>query len=452
MTALSNFCRLTVLVPIIILLLSSCATQQPAARMARSTVLSDSSLRSAHLGITVFDPSNGKYLFDHNGGSYFVPASNMKIITCYFAMKYLGDSLAGIRYAALPNGWLLFPTGDPTFLHPSYNRQPIVDFLKNISGPVYINNTQWQSAAYGSGWSWDDYNFAYMSERSSLPVYGNNIEWVQEFDSTKPSHEEAEPSPLVYSIPEVNWKVRFSADTSTKQFYVQRAKDENLFVITEGKETKKSQWVPFVTRGIESALELLRDTIGKEISGTEKKLPAGVELKTLYSQPLDSVLKPLMVHSDNFFAEQLLLMISQQQLGYFNDEKIIDTLIRKDLKDLPQKPVWADGSGLSRYNLFSPRDFVAVLNKMKEEFGMDRLKQLFPAGGSGTLSNYYKKGGQYLFAKTGSLSGVIALSGFLYTRQNKLLLFSVLINNYNGGATAARRKVEQFLESIRDKY
>lgn len=452
MTAFSNFCRITFFASFFIFLLNSCTTQKQAAGLARTTVLADSSLQSAHLGIAVYDPASGKYLFEHNGGSYFVPASNMKIITCYFAMKYLGDSLAGMKYAALPNGWLLFPTGDPTFLHPSYSRQPVVDFLKTITGPVYINNSQWQAAAYGSGWSWDDYNFAYMSERSLLPVYGNNIEWVQEFDSTKPSSEDAEPSPQVYSIPEVNWKVRFSPDTSSQQFYVQRAKDENIFVITEGREKKKSQLVPFVTKGIESAIELLRDTIGKEMTATERMLPAGQELKTIYSQPLDSVLKPLMIYSDNFFAEQLLLMVSQRRLGYFNDEKIIDTLLKTDLKSLPQKPVWADGSGLSRYNLFSPRDFVMVLNKMKDEFGMDRIKRIFPAGGSGTLSNYYKKGGQYLFAKTGSLSGVIALSGFLYTRQNKLLVFSVLINNYNGGGTAARRKVEEFLESIRDKY
>lgn len=450
MTAFSNSCRLTLFLFVVIL--SSCATRRPAAVFARNTVLNDSSLQSAHLGISVYDPASGQYLYEHNGGNYFVPASNIKIITCYFAMKYLGDSLPGIRYAALPNGWLLYPTGDPTFLHPSYSRQPVADWLKNISGPVYINNNQWQSTAFGSGWSWDDYNFPYMSERSSLPVYGNMIEWVQEFDSSKISNEEAEPSAVVYSNPEVNWKVRFSPDTTKKQFYVERAKDENLFVITEGKEKKKTQWVPFITHGLESAIELLRDTVGKDINKTERNSPAGTALKTIYSQPLDSVLKPLMKHSDNFFAEQLLLMVSNKRLGVFNDEKIIDTLVKTDLKDLPQKPVWADGSGLSRYNLFSPRDFVAVLQKMKNEFGMDRIRNIFPSGGSGTLANYYKKDSGYIYAKTGSLSGVIALSGFLYTRKNKLLIFSVLINNYTGGGTAARRKVEQFLESIRNEY
>src|SRR5207253_2251461 len=94
----------------------------------------------------------------------------------------------------------------------------------------------------------------------------------------------------------------------------------------------------------------------------------------LYSQPTDSLLKPMMHNSDNFFAEQTLLMISNEKLGFMNDAAIIDTLLRADYKSLPQKPRWVDGSGLSRYNLFTPQDFVAILEKIKAEFGMERIK------------------------------------------------------------------------------
>jgi D-alanyl-D-alanine carboxypeptidase/D-alanyl-D-alanine-endopeptidase (penicillin-binding protein 4) len=47
---------------------------------------------------------------------------------------------------------------------------------------------------------------------------------------------------------------------------------------------------------------------------------------------------------------------------------------------------------------------------------------------------------------------VLALSGFLYTKKNKMLIFSVLVNNHNGNATAIRRKVESFLVNIRNRY
>ncbi|MGO8056226.1 hypothetical protein, partial [Rhizobium leguminosarum] len=65
---------------------------------------------------------------------------------------------------------------------------------------------------------------------------------------------------------------------------------------------------------------------------------------TIYSQKTDSVLKPMMHRSDNFFAEQLLLMVANERFGVLNEDKIIDTLLKSDLKDLPQKPAWADGS------------------------------------------------------------------------------------------------------------
>ena len=159
-----------------------------------------------------------------------------------------------------------------------------------------------------------------------------------------------------------------------------------------------------------------------------------------------------MHRSDNFFAEQTLLMVSNERLGVMNDEKIIDTLLKTDFKDLPQKPRWVDGSGLSRYNLFTPQDFVAILNKMKNEFGMERIKVILPTGNEGTISSYYKADSNYIFAKTGTLSGVVALSGFLYTKKNKLLIFSVLVNNHQASATAVRRAVEKFIEDVRNKY
>ena len=88
---------------------------------------------------------------------------------------------------------------------------------------------------------------------------------------------------------------------------------------------------------------------------------------------------------------------------------------------------------------------------MKNEFGMARIKNILPTGGTGTLSNYYKAESGYIYAKTGSLSGVIALSGFLYTKKNKLVIFSVLVNNHRSSATNIRRAIEKFIEEVRDK-
>jgi serine-type D-Ala-D-Ala carboxypeptidase/endopeptidase (penicillin-binding protein 4) len=443
----------------ILLFFAACSPQKFISKDANKNLLNDQSLANAHVGISLYDPAEKKYLYNHQGEKYFVPASNTKIFTCYAAMKYLGDSLAGIHYEEGPDAITLVPTGDPTLLHRDFLRQPVIEFLRAANRPLQIIYKNWNENALGSGWSWGDYNSSYMVERSPLPVYGNYIQWGQEISDNEP---------FIYSIPEVNWKVRFNTDTTRRSFYVQRDRDQNIYHITQGNEKKREQDVPFVTHGLQSALELLPDTIRKPITLSEAEMvmgggrsrnnrqsayTAGYQgLRTIWSQPTDSMLKPLMHRSDNFFAEQTLLMVGEALLGVMDMNKITDTLLKSDLADLPHKPRWADGSGLSRYNLFTPQDFVMILNKMEQEFGMNRIKDIFPTGGRGTLSSYYKQDSGYIYAKTGSLSGVIALSGFLYTKKNKMLIFSVLVNNHNGNATAIRRKVESFLVNIRNRY
>jgi len=408
-------------------------------------------LVSGQVGICIYDPGTTQYLFEQQSNKYFIPASNTKLFSLYAGLKYLGDSLVGIRYKETDTAIFLVPSGDPTFLHPAYAYQPVINFLKHTRKPLWITEANWQDRPLGRGWAWDDYNDDYMPERSALPVYGNVIHWVQ--DSASQSF---------YSVPDINWEVRFSADTTKRSFYVERDFHKNAFEITEGKAQFKTQDVPFITNGVVSAAVLLKDTVGREIF-TRHQPPGGATggrggstagafdgLYTIHSRPVDSMFRPMMYHSDNFFAEQTLLMVSNEKLGRMNDARIIDTLLNSDLRDLPQRPYWVDGSGLSRNDLFTPRDFVWLLNKMKDEFGLPRLKGILPTGGTGTLSSYYKRDSGYIYAKTGSLSGVVALSGFLITKKSRLLIFSVLINNNSD--PAVRRKIEKFLEGIREKY
>ena len=438
-----NFCILTS----IFCILSSCSLQKQISKSVSPFVLNDSSLKTAHVGISIYEPAANKYWFNYQGEHYFTPASNTKIPTCYAAMRYLGDSLEGALKMETDTAIFILPTGDPTLLHPDFKNQPVISFLKNATKKIYITDLLWKDHPLGSGWSWDDYNDSYMAERSPMPVYGNVIKWTQENNGIDPS--------VVYSTPEVNWQVDFDTAQSSN-FFVQRSVAENHYTITEGKEKLKEQEVPFVTNGISAALELLPDTIHKTISlatGYQRLfLDRSVRETTIHSQPTDSVLKPMMHRSDNFFAEQVLLMVAHKFNISMSDERVIDTLLKTIFKDLPQKPGWVDGSGLSRYNLFSPKDLVFILNKMKNDFGMERIKNLFPSGNEGTLANYYVSESGFIFAKTGTLSGVIALSGFLYTKKNKLLIFSVLVNNHNSSGTRVRRAVEKFIHTIRERY
>ena len=431
----------------LVLLLASCSVQKEISRSAEK-VIKDSSLLNAHVGISIYEPATRKYWFNYQGDKYFIPASNTKIPTCYAAMKYFGDSLVGAWILEMDTAVLIIPSGDPTLLHPDFRKQLLIDRLQKEKRNIYISDDNWQDEALGSGWSWNDYDQGYMAERSPLPVYGNVLQWIQEItDSTKP--------PLIYSIPEINWEVNFSEDNSAKNFSVKRDIGKNSYTLIQGREKKKELSIPFFTNGVRSSIELLKDTVGKEVNFSKHapayyiRLSQEKKAKPFYSQPTDSLLKPMMHHSDNFFAEQSLLMVSNERLGVMNDAKIIDLILKTDFKDLPQKPRWVDGSGLSRYNLFTPQDLVAILNKMKNEFSMERLKVILPTGGEGTISNYFKTDSGYIYGKTGTLSGVVAFSGFLYTKKGKLLIFSTLINNHQASATAIRKTIEKFLREIR---
>ncbi|MBP9102611.1 MAG: D-alanyl-D-alanine carboxypeptidase/D-alanyl-D-alanine-endopeptidase [Chitinophagaceae bacterium] len=443
--------QLLILNSSLLILLASCSIEKQISQSAKADVLDAKALQTAHVGISIFDPSTNKYLYNYQGDKYFVPASNTKLPTCYAAMKYLGDSLVGAMLLEKDTAILIIPTGDPTLLHPDFKTQPLINVLKKEKRNIYINNDNWQEEALGSGWSWNDYDQYYMAERNSFPVYGNVLDWTQEIN-------ERNKPPLVYSIPETNWDVTFSDTEKAKAFSVARNIGTNSYTITQGMEKKKTISIPFITNGVQSSLELLKDTIFREITTIDLNKIISIqnglrnELKKIHSQPTDSLLKPMMHRSDNFFAEQSLLMVSNEMLGVMNDAKIIDTILKTDFKDLPQKPRWVDGSGLSRYNLFTPQDFVAILNKMKNEFGMERIKVILATGGEGTISSYYKADSGYIYGKTGTLSGVVAFSGFLYTKKGKLLIFSTLVNNHQATSTEVRKAMEKFLQGVRNKY
>lgn len=417
-----------------------CAPYRHINQSAQQTVIQSKALQMAHVGISIYEPATGKYWYNYQGDKFFVPASNTKIPTCYAAMKYLGDSLPGLHYFDTDTALYIQPTADPTLLHRDYKSHPVFTFLKKQTKPIYYLLPQWQTKEYGAGWSWNDYNESYMPERSELPIYGNVVELKL-----------AQVGNGLKLQPDINfyrYAINELADPLTKNIKVVRRQNKNTFDVLYSNQPYTTSQFPFVTY---ENPRLLEDTLKKEWR-ERVRFAEPLPFQTIYSQPTDSMLKPLMHRSDNFFAEQTLLMVSNKSLGVMSEAKLIDTLLKSDLKDLPQAVRWVDGSGLSRYNLFTPQSFVAILDKMKMDFGMERLKEIFPTNNDGTLRNYYVSDSAFIWAKTGTLSGVVALSGYLLTKKNKLLLFSVLINNHRASATDVRRAVEQFLVGVREKY
>lgn len=440
----------TVVPALLVLLLSGCSVSRKLDQSAKKLLLNESGLKQAHIGISIYDPLTARHLYSYQGDKYFIPASNVKLFTMYAGMRFLGDSLPGIRYAETADSIYLQATGDPSFLHPDFADHPVLDLLKSNQKELVIQQDNWREKELGYGWSWDDYNSSYMAERSPLPVYGNSIRWTQVLEKSESEDGRIVNEALVYSEPEVSWKVNFNP-AKTTSFSVIRDRYTNQFTISEGTEILKTLEIPFVTNGVFSALDLLRDTVGRSVVLVPGETTQKAD-RVVYSQPTDSLLKLMMLRSDNFYAEQVLLMASQELLGWMNTRKIIDTLLKTDLKGLPHAPNWVDGSGLSRYNLFTPDDMVWLLEKMEREMGRERVERILSPGGKGTLSNYYTDLGESIKAKTGTLSGQVALSGYLTTKKGRRLLFSVFVNNHQTSAVKVRRSVEAYLQKVWDWY
>lgn len=421
----------------------------------------EDSLGGGHLGVYV-ETVDGAVVAAHNAHKYFVPASNTKLLSLYAGLKYLPDSLPGLRYYDAGDTLFALPTGDPTLLEDDFELQPVVKWLQSIKKPLVIAAPNWKAERYGRGWTWSDYQAGYQPERSAMPVYGNRPPVTV---STRKVNADGNSVQLAMEVsmgpagagrrrlnPEsVNWEVNPGA-----RFSITRAYSGNAFTVRYSgiNDTTINTRIPLVTNGITLATAVMRNlALGN--NDTLNIIEAAdhpffyqtdkARFSTIYSQPNDSMLQVMMYRSDNLYAEQTLLMASNEFLGYMSDRDMIDTLMKTDFKAMPDKPVWADGSGLSRYNLQSPANWVWLLRKMKDEFGIERLKGILPTGNSGTLNNFYKPLAGKLFAKTGTLSGVVALSGFMYANSGRLLFFSVQVNNHNTDAVKVRRMVESYL-------
>jgi D-alanyl-D-alanine carboxypeptidase/D-alanyl-D-alanine-endopeptidase (penicillin-binding protein 4) len=159
-----------------------------------------------------------------------------------------------------------------------------------------------------------------------------------------------------------------------------------------------------------------------------------------------------MIHpSDNFIAEQLLFVCASEKNLPLQTAEIIEFAIDSLLQNLPDAPVWRDGSGMSRYNMFTPRSMVHVLNNLYQDIDIATLFTIFPTGGkSGTIKNLYAGNPPYVFAKTGTISNNHCLSGYIRTNSGKVLIFSFMNNHYVGSSSVYKAEMQRVLEWIRD--
>lgn len=413
------------------LLLSGCSVSHYIHKEVKTSPV----LSQHHVGISVYDPKKKKTLAAYQDEHYFTPASNTKLFSFYAGLTALGDSLPGLQYQLRDSVLILRGTGDPSLLHPDLPPSAVVDFLKNRKEKLLFSTVRTDNPPYGPGWSWDDYNDYYQAERSPLPVYGN----IARFTS---------PSGLYVRVQPEFWQDSLDLDTTVAGLVRDRFDNHfrrSLNALPSGLE----QDIPVRTSNQLTA-DLLSYALRKKVRLSEEEFSG--PWKTVHSIPSDSLYKRMMLVSDNMMAEQTMLLYAAAHGLPLNTAQAIEHAQTSILADLPDRAVWRDGSGLSRYNLFTPRTMVALLGKIYQKVPQDRLFNILPAGGtSGTLRNMFKGQEAFVHAKTGSLTNVYCLSGYLITKKGKLLYFSFMNNNFVRPTSEIRTEVARVLTGLRDR-
>lgn len=415
------------------LFLTSCATYRPIQRQLRQ----NPQLTDHFTGFALYDWEQQKMVVQHNADHYFTPASNTKLFSFYAGLVTLGDSIPALRYVKRADSLIFWGTGDPSLLNPNLPDTAVLRFLRNRPEKLVFSTANYSGLRFGPGWAWDDYNDDYSTELAPLPLYGNFVRFTS---PDRVARLVAEPRFFQDSV--TNLSLRKFSRT------VLRQESNNRFdrpdVARPFRQDIPFRWSP------ELAARLLADTLRRPVSVASVRFDRSA--KTLYSQPADSLYKRMLQVSDNTLAEQLMLLCSSVQ-DTLNSSVGIQTVLQKHLADLPDKPNWVDGSGLSRYNLFTPRSILVLLQKIYKTVPQERLFKLLAVGGSsGTIQRVYKTDRPFVYAKSGSMTGVYNLSGYLITRKGKLLLFSMTNNNFAGSVADMRNRTATFLTEIHQRY
>ncbi|WP_298525368.1 D-alanyl-D-alanine carboxypeptidase [uncultured Christiangramia sp.] len=419
--------RLTVFLAVLFILgLSSCATS-----LSRKTTKFEK-IHHGFTGIALLDAETGKNIYQYNAHKSFTPASNTKILSLYSAIKFLEDSIITFRYRKAKDSLIFSATGDPGLLDSEVSSSTSLQFLRNSKDSIYYQKANWKQKMYGAGWSWDDFEYAFSPQISAIPVYGNTASFTME-------NKDLKVSPEIFS----NYTRTINSET------LEKLKGTNEFRIPQKLQKNDTLRIPF-----ETSEELSIRIIEEEIGRTIKIIPPGPKAcHNIKSVASDSVYKQMMHTSDNLIAEQVLIMISEKMTDTMSTKISIDHAKNNIFKGLPDEFQWADGSGLSRYNMNTPANLAIILKVLLDEKGKAWVSTIFPtAGKHGTLANLLTDEEAFVFAKSGSLKNNYSLSGYLKTNSDRLLTFSIMNSNHMSSAKEIKAEVSKLLIHIRNNY
>lgn len=405
------------------------------------------------ISIQVEDLTANKTLYKKNEKLLLRPASNMKIITSAAGLLYLGADYE-FKTDLFYNGYVsndtlhgnLFFIGgcDPDFVTQDF--YPFVNAIKSLNisvlnGNLYGDVSFKDSLYWGKGWMWDDDPSSDAPYLSALNLNDNCV--IVNYYGANDS---------ISTSPKTNFvKVHRIYDTTNliiDRNWLHRTND----IIIKGKKDRKNysskinvlEPTKYFLKVFSEVLDSNKITVSGQIG--IKKIPTDVTPLFSFGRKYSDIINNLNKASDNLSAEMTLYALSERYSGKPASadsgiqliKMMIDSigLVNKDYR-------LVDGSGVSHYNVVSAELLVNILkyfyDKKPELYKL--LYNSFPiAGVDGTLEYRMRKIPllNNVHAKTGTLTGVSSLSGYLTNDKNHILAFSILMQNFVGSSARAR--------------
>jgi serine-type D-Ala-D-Ala carboxypeptidase/endopeptidase (penicillin-binding protein 4) len=445
-------------------------------------ILADSAGTSRSVGVYVWSVKNKDLLYARNENKALLPASNMKIFTTAAALDYLGEDfrytttifLDGIvrssgeyignviiRGAGDPSLSSFF-TPDPMTLLAQWRQKFDSLGIKSVVGNIIGDDTYFNDTPLGYGWQWDDAPYAYSSEISALSFNDNLIAvTVESADAVgKPALTTLTPSTDYVSLANTLTTVR--AD-STRSIDYSRALNSNTLELsgalpldtsaTRSKRTltlSVSNPTLYTLTLFKQALQAGGIEVRGGVQGVQQNGFVGSlgavravnirypELRPIHhhvSPPLKDIVKVINTHSHNLCAEMLLRTLGKEVYGTGSAEKGVDA-VREFCKQHSialDGSLFFDGSGLSRMNLVTAKQVATTLAAIQNtKFHSAFVRSLASPTEKSTLFGRMKGSlaERSLRAKTGTLGAVSALSGYVLSRDQEQLVFSLIFNNF----------------------
>lgn len=424
-------------------------------------------------GISIYNLSTNDQLYARNEDTRFVPASNMKLFTLAAALDRLGPDYQFktevyvdgpiSEDGFLEGNLILKGYGDPSLT--SEDLDELADELmdkgiRHIQGKILVDESYFDEVRLAPGWMWDDEPYDYSAQISALGVDRNTVTF-----EIKPNNQIGE-APSIHFIPESSYMTVRNAATivngSSNKTQINRPRGKNVITVTgtigeNAKTVEETLTMEDPALYVGNLFSHLLTT-----NGVTWNEPLQIEKTTIdsedpfithFSEPLSELIKYANKQSNNFYLEMLcktLGAVEGRQGSFEEGAKVIaEYLEDADIEGYQQ----ADGSGLSRHDLISAADMIALLRYVESQDYWDVFVESLPiAGVDGTLANRMKNtpAANNLKAKTGSMSGVNALSGTVTADNGDNLLFSVLTNGVYKSASA--RKLQDDIGVLLAKY